>query len=269
MAQAKIIDGLFCMPQKPRVAQVADCVPFNLDLTPKMKANGIAAAVLAHGNCWQCQHHWNCADRRTHEIVVAAERNRGQLRGLASYDPLRIGASLRWIEDAVVEGGTAGAYAEAECCASGLDAHRMYPLYGLCAMLRLPMVVGFHSDEGWTQHLQEAEVVSADFPDLDLVLAPPAGIESESMVGLMQRFPRISFLLRPQDLARDAALCEYIEVQGREHVLFRSGSGDWSAAVESTRKLPLGPAALRAYLFENAARVYGFPVEAAKLKVNG
>jgi predicted TIM-barrel fold metal-dependent hydrolase len=266
MAQSTIIDGLFCIPQKPRVPQPAECVPFDLDLAPAMHSTGIAGAVLAHGNCWQCQHHWNCADLRTHEIVTAAARNPGQLRGLASYDPLRIGASLRWIEDAVVEGGTAGAYAEAESCASGLDAPRMYPLYGLCAMLRLPMVVGFHSGERWTQHLPQAEVLAADFPDLDLVLAPPAGSETECMVGLMQRFPRISFLLCPQDLESDAALCEYIEQQGREHVLFRSGSGGWSAAVESVRRLPLGPEALRAYLFENAARVYGFPVAAAKVK---
>jgi len=266
MPQTTIIDGLFCIPQKPRVSQPSDCVQFNVDLIPSMNACGIAAAVLAHGNCWQCQHHWNCADLRTHETVVATARNPGHLRGLASYDPLRIGASLRWIEDAVVEGGTAGAYAEAESCASGLDAPRMYPLYGFCAMLRLPVVVGFHSGEGWIQQLPQAEVLAADFPDLDLVLAPPAGSESESMLGLMQRFPRISFLLCPQDLERDAALCEYIEVQGREHVLFRSGAGGWTAAAESVRKLPLGPAALRAYLFENATRVYGFPVKAAKAK---
>jgi predicted TIM-barrel fold metal-dependent hydrolase len=263
MANATIIDGLFCIPQKPHVTQFSDCVPFDQDLAPRMNASGIAGVVLAHCNCWECQHHWNCADRRTHEIVNAAARNAGQMRGLAAYDPLRIGESLRWIDDAVIEGGVAGAYAEAECCPSGLDAARMYPLYGLCAMLRLPIVLGFHSHERWVQHLPQAEVVAADFPDLDILLAPPPGGETASILRTLRRFPRISFLLCPQDLQGDAELCEYIELEGREHVLFRSCSKGWSAAVERALGLPLGPATLRAYLFENAVRVYDFPVKVA------
>lgn len=268
MANATIIDALFCIPQKPRVMQPSDCVQFNQDLAPAMNASGIAGAVLAHCNCWECQHHWNCADRRTHEIVNVVAKNQKRLRGLASYDSLRIGESLRWIDDAVVEGGVAGAYAEAECCASGLDASRMYPLYGLCAKLRLPMVLGFHSPARWVQHLQQVEVMAADFPDLDLLLAPPHGAEPESILGLMQRFPRVWFLLCPEVLGRDAGLCECIELQGRERALFRSCTMGWSAAVEMAMGLPLSPAALRAYLFENAARVYEFPMGVASLDMN-
>src|ERR1039458_10194045 len=104
MANATIIDALFCIPQKSRVMQPSDCVPFNQDLVPAMNASGIAGAVLAHCNCWECQHHWNCADRRTHEIVNVVAKSQRRLRGLASYDSLRIGESLRWIDDAVVEG---------------------------------------------------------------------------------------------------------------------------------------------------------------------
>jgi predicted TIM-barrel fold metal-dependent hydrolase len=187
------------------------------------------------------------------------------LRGLASYDPLRIGESLQWIDQGVIEGAVAGAYADAECCAAGLDASRMYPLYGLCAMQRMPMVLGFHSVERWTRHLPEVEVVAADFPNLVMLLAPPHGAEGASMLRLMRRFPRIAFLLCPQELQADAGLCECMEAEGREHVLFRSCSGGWSAAVETALELPLKPEALRAYLFENAARVYGFTAEVASL----
>lgn len=266
MAKATIIDGLFCIPQKARVQQLSDCVPFQQDLAPQMNASGIAGVVLAHCNCWQCQHHWNCADRRTHEVVNVVARNPGQLRGLVSYDPLRIGESLRWIDEAVIEGGVAGAYAEAECCSAGLNAPRMYPLYGLCSMLRMPVVFGFHSHQRWAQYL-EAEVVAADFPDLDIVLAPPPEVGAASILRMLKRFPRISFLLCPQDLQANVGLCEYVEIQGREHVLFRSCSTGWSGSVEAAMRLPLGPAALRAYLFENATRVYRFPVEVASLQM--
>ena len=101
MANATIIDALFCIPLKASVMQLSDCVQFNQDLAPQMNEGGIAGVVLAHCNCWQCQHHWNCADRRTHEIVNVVAKNKRQVRGLASYDPLRIGESLRWIDDAV------------------------------------------------------------------------------------------------------------------------------------------------------------------------
>lgn len=260
MANTTIIDALFCIPQKANVMQLSDCAPFHQDLTEPMNAGGIAGAVLAHGNCWECQHHWNCADRRTHEVANVVAKNPRQLRGLASYDPLRIGESLRWIDEAVSEGKLSGAYAEAECCVSGLDAPRMYPLYGMCAKLRAPVVLGFHSRERWVQHLPQVEVVAADLPELDILLAPPLGAGTASILGLMRRFPRVSFLLCPQDLQSDAALCEYIELLGRERALFRSSSEGWAAAVEAALSLPLGPAARRAYLFENASRVYGISV---------
>ena len=256
MANATIIDGLFCIPQKPHVTQFSDCVPFDQDLAPRMNASGIAGVVLAHCNCWECQHHWNCADRRTHELARAVGQNPKQLRGLAAYDSLRIGESLRWIDEAVTEGRLSGAYAEAECCVSGLDAPRMYPLFGLCAKLRSPVVLGFNSRERWTQHLSQAEVVAADFPELDILLAPPAGAGTTSILGLMRHFANISFLLCPQDI--DAALCEHIEFHGRERALFRSSSQGWTADVERALGLKLNPAAQRAYLFQNAARVYGF-----------
>jgi hypothetical protein len=104
------------------------------------------------------------------------------------------------------------------------------------------------------------EVVAADFPELEILLAPPPHPDTASILRLMQRFPRISFLLRPQDLQGDALLCEYIELQGRERAVFRSSSKGWRPAVEMALGLRLGPAARRAYLFENAKRVYGFAV---------
>ncbi len=105
-------------------------------------------------------------------------QNPRQLRGLASYDPLRIGESLRWIDEAVSEGELAGAYVQAECCVSGLDAPRMYPLYGLCAKLRAPVVLDFDSRERWVHHRPQVEVVAADFPELDILLAPPPRSEN-------------------------------------------------------------------------------------------
>ncbi len=265
MADAVIIDALYSLPQKANVTQLTDCVAFGKDLAPLMTSGGIAGAILAPCNCSQCQYQWNCADRRTHEIVNAVARDPSRLRGLACYDPLRIGESLRWIEEGSAKGGVAGAYAQAECCVSGLHAPRMYPLYGLCAMLRSPMVLDISSRESWVQHRPQVEVVAADFPELDILLATPPRPDTASILRLMQRFPRISFLLRPQDLQSNALLCESIELQGRERALFRSSSKGWPTAVETALCLQLGPAARRAYLFENASRVYGFPVEAESL----
>jgi predicted TIM-barrel fold metal-dependent hydrolase len=259
-ASAVMIDALFSLPRSEVATQISNCIPFTEDLTPQMNLCGIAGAILAPCNCTQCQHQWECADRRTHELVGAVAKNPKQLRGLAFYDPLQIGNSLRWIDEALTGGGLAGVYAQAECGVSGLDAPRMYPLYGFCAKLRSPVVIDFTSRERWMNHRPQVEVVAADFPELDILLATPPHTEAASIVGLMQRFPRISFLLRPQDLQADAALCEYVELQGREHALFRSSSDGWPAAAETVQILPLSPAARRAYLFENAMRLFSFAV---------
>jgi predicted TIM-barrel fold metal-dependent hydrolase len=259
MAYATIIDAFFCIPKNGAVAQISDCVPFSEDLSGPMNASGIGGAVLAHGGCGQCQHHWNCADRKTHEVVDVVARNPKQLRGLAAYDPLRIGDSLRWIDEAVSFRGLVGAYAQAERCVSGLDAPRMYPLYGLCAKLRSPVVLGFANREGWAHHRQEVEVVAADFPELDILLATPPQTDTESILRLMKRFPRISFLLDPQELQADAKLCEYVELHGRERALFRSSPKGWPDSVAAAQALRLSPGARRAYLSENATRLFSFP----------
>jgi predicted TIM-barrel fold metal-dependent hydrolase len=266
MAYSRIIDALFCIPAKDRVVQISDCVPFTQDLAPLMNSSGIAGAILAHGNCAQCEHQWNCADRRTCEVVKAVQRNPKQLSGLASYDSLRIGDSLRWIEEAVTAGGLVGAYTQAECCISGLDAPRMYPLYGLCAKLRVTVVIDFSSQELWAHHRPQAELVAADFPELDIMLATPPRTKATTIIRMMQRFPRISLLLCPQELQSNSVLCEYVDVEGSERVLFRSSSNGWPQAVETARLLPLSPAARRAYLSENAMRLFGLPFEAQRLK---
>jgi predicted TIM-barrel fold metal-dependent hydrolase len=193
--------------------------------------------------------------------VSAVAKNPQKLRGLASYDPLRIGDSLRWIDEAVTEGGLVGAYALAESCPSGLDAPRMYPMYGMCAKLRSPAVLDFASRERWLHYRPQVEVVAADFPELDILLATPPFTNAASILLLLQRFPHVSFALRPEELQTDAALCEYVELKGRERVLFRSSAKGWWASVETAMALPLGPAARRAYLFENATRLFRFPVE--------
>lgn len=258
MAIATIIDALFCIPRSIKVMQISDCLPFSQNLSPAMSSSGITGAVLAPCSCTQCQHRWNCADRLTHEIASAVARDRKQLRGLASYDPLRIGDSLRWIDESVTEGGLVGAYMQADGCAGGLDAPRMYPMYGICAKLHSPAVLNFASIERWVQHRPQVEVVAADFPELEILLATPPNTDSASILLLMQRYPRISFLLCPAELQADALLCEYVEMEGRERALFRSSANGWPPAVETALQLRLSPAARQAYLFENAARLFRF-----------
>jgi len=233
MSSATIIDALFCLPRNPKVLQISDCVPFDQDLAPEMISSGISGAVLAPCNCAGCQHHWNCADRMTHELAGAVARNPKLLRGLASYDSLRIGDSLRWIDEGVTSGALVGAYALAESCSSGLDAPRMYPLYGMCAKLRSPAVLDFTSRERWLHYRPQVEVVAADFPELDILLATPPFTNAASILLLLQRFPHISFVLRPEELQTDAALGEYMELKGQERALFRSSAKGWRVSESS------------------------------------
>jgi predicted TIM-barrel fold metal-dependent hydrolase len=265
MAHAAIIDALFGIPRIAGATQISDCVPFNQDLGPLMQLSGIAGAVLAPANCVQCPHQWNCADRMTHEIISVVAQSPQRLRGLGSYDLLRVGDSLRWIDEGVIAGGLAGVYVPAECCVAGLEASLMYPLYGLCARLRCPVVIDIPSRERWLHHRPQVELVAADFPELDVLLAPPPSTDAASIIPLIERFPRVSFLLCPQELQSDAVLCKYVELEGRERALFRSSPEGWQSAVEIALGLPLGRAAQRAYLSENATRLFNFSVDVPNL----
>ena len=142
----------------------------------------------------------------------------------------------------------------------------MYPLYGLCARLRAPVVLEITSREQWAHYRPQVEVVAADFPEMEIVLAPPQGTDADSIIQLIQHFPHISFLPYSQEFRAEPMLCEYVEVEGREHTLFRSSPDGWAEAEEEARRLPLGLAARRAYLGENAMRLFKFPVEAAILE---
>jgi predicted TIM-barrel fold metal-dependent hydrolase len=268
MADRVIIDALFSIPKNVSIKKISDCVPFSRDLIPLMNSSGIAGAVLALGNCVQCQHRWNCADRRTDESANVVTRNPKRLSGLAAYDPLRIGESLRWIDESITKRGLAGAYLQAECCISGLDSSRMYPVYGECAKLRSPVVIDFPNRERWKRHRPQVELVAADFPELDILLSPPPNVAFASLLPLIQRFPRVSFLLRAQQLLADQQLCEYANSQGLERVLFRSSANGWPAAVGEADMLPLGQLAKRAYLFENAARLFKFPAQPLALETS-
>ncbi|HVJ05138.1 MAG TPA: amidohydrolase family protein [Candidatus Saccharimonadales bacterium] len=261
MPYPPIIDALFSIPRVGTAQQIPDCIPLKQDIGQKMNSEGVAGAVVAPCNCSLCQHRWNCADRRTHEVQDTVARSPKRLRGLACYDQLRIGDSLRWIDSAVSKGELAGAYAQAEFCVSGVNSARMYPLYGLCARMRAPMVIEIASQNDWTYHRPQVEVVAADFPELDIVLAPPERMDWASVLRLMEQFPRISVLLSPEKLRQDSTLREYIELKGRERVMFRSGLNGWPTSVETARELPLGPAARLAYLAENCSKLFGFPAE--------
>jgi predicted TIM-barrel fold metal-dependent hydrolase len=258
MADAPIIDALYGIPKNTAVTQLSECLPFMQDLRGPMRAVGISGVVLVQRHCGYCPYHWSCADRRTREVSVLARQN-SAVRGLASYDSLRIGESLRWIHEAIAGGGLSGCYLQAECLVSGLDTARMYPLYGLCAMLRAPLVLDFSSRENWLRHLPEIETMAADFPELEIVLTPPQDTEAPNILRLALRFPRISFILCPEEMDANAALREFVELQGRERVLFCSSLNGWPESVQVARKLEVMPAAAEAYLYGNAARLFSFP----------
>jgi predicted TIM-barrel fold metal-dependent hydrolase len=269
MLDLAIIDALFCIPKDVRTTQLSDCKRFSEDLTPQLNGGGMVGAVIAPCLCRQCQNQWNCADRKTQEVTETVRRNPNQLRGLGSYDALRIGDSLRWIDEGVTTGTLAGAYAQADYCVSGLDSRRMYPLYGLCAKLRAPIVMDFNTRECWQHHRPQVEVIAADFPDLKIVLATPPRTEAGSILRLLQRFPHAAFLLNPKDLQADAALCEYMELQGCDRVMFRAHPLSWESAAETAMGMPLGEEAKRAYVGGNAAKLFGFAALANSLQNAG
>jgi predicted TIM-barrel fold metal-dependent hydrolase len=139
----------------------------------------------------------------------------------------------------------------------------MYPLFGICAKLHVPVVLDFSTRERWLYHRPQVEVVAADFPQLDILLATPPRTDAASIFLMLQRLSRVSFLLTPQEMQDVPSLCESLELHGRERILFRSYPLNWCAAVEMARALPMSVGAKRSYLYENAARLFHFDLDEA------
>lgn len=109
------------------------------------------------------------------QVYDLMKRSKGRIIGAAGYNPLRIKESLDDIEKSVKEYGFKFVYAHNISFGIPFNDKKMYPLYGLCSTLKIPVSLQTgHSAEAlpsWVGNPMAIDEVVMDFPDLKINLS--------------------------------------------------------------------------------------------------
>ncbi|MDP2645647.1 MAG: amidohydrolase family protein [Desulfobacterales bacterium] len=129
---------------------------------------------------------------QVNDMVKAAG---GRLIGAAGYDPFRIQESLRDIEKAVKEYGFKFVYAHPITFGLPFNDKKMYPLYGLCNSLGVPVSMqAGHSAEplpSWVGNPMTVDEVVIDFPDLKINLSHTGFPWIKEWIDLIWKHPNV------------------------------------------------------------------------------
>jgi len=114
-------------------------------------------------------------DYKEEHIYDLMKQSNGRIIGVAGYNPFRIQESLETIEKSVNEYGFKMVFAHPVTFGLGFNDKKMYPLYGLCNKMGIPVSIQVgHSAEplpSWVGHPITVDEVVLDFPDLKINLS--------------------------------------------------------------------------------------------------
>lgn len=163
------------------------------DFVAEMDAAGIAYAVC-QGRDVESSIGWKVDNEHVAELVAAAP---DRLIGFAGIDPLKR-HQVAAIERAVVELGLRGVMVEPYAADLYANDRLLYPIYGACQRLNVPVVVtmgplpipGARLDHGAPLALDD---VANDFPELGIVCAHGGWPWVDEMVAIAYRHPHVYF----------------------------------------------------------------------------
>jgi hypothetical protein len=129
------------------------------------------------------------------QVNEMVKKGNGRIIGVAGYNPFRIDESLQEIEKAVKEYGFKFVYAHPITFGLPFNDKKMYPLYGLCSSLKIPvsMQVG-HSAEplpSWVGNPMSIDEVVIDFPDLKINLSHTGFPWINEWIDLVWKHPNV------------------------------------------------------------------------------
>jgi predicted TIM-barrel fold metal-dependent hydrolase len=199
--------------------------------------------------------------------VVAAfvARDPGRLVGCASIDPRRGMEGVREFRRAIADDGLRGLKLLPFLYDLPPNDARYFPLYAACVDLAVPALVltghtavQARSEVGRPLHLDD---VALHFPDL-VIIAGHAGYPwTDELISLAWKHPNFYIDTsghRPKYLP--PPLKHFLNSFGRNKVMFGTGYPfmDYATPIEEARSMDLRPEALSRFLWENAARIWGW-----------
>ena len=141
-----------------------------------MDETGYDKVCISAVKMWSYRKHFGLIfDFSIDYVNEMVKKGNGRIIGAAGYNPFRIEESLQDIEKAIKEYGFKFVYAHSLGFGLPFNDRKMYPLYGLCSSLKVPvsLQVG-HSAEplpSWVGNPMSVDEVAIDFPDLKINLS--------------------------------------------------------------------------------------------------
>lgn len=264
LATFPAIDVLF----HPAARTAAGACPLLPPTDAAMDAAGIARVLVSQCKRWSCERQWMCVDTRLDDVLRYTASS-PRFIGLAGYNPFDIAESFREIEFAVTTHAFRGAYLHADSFRLPLTDARMYPLFAKAAELGVPVLL-----QSSPVPSGDLDRVTADFPDLSLVLAQACPQLAE-VTALAAACENVFFALDPGALvhlihqwtalavAHDESSSSFLSEVFQQRCMWGSNSLDWCDALRSVKSLPLLPETRACFLRRNAERVFALGQPAA------
>ena len=232
-------------------------------LIAAMDAAGIQTVLATDLLAWSYPRQTRFALDMTDRITDLTRRYPGRVHGLADYDPLDIGASLKKLRTDVTERGYVGVYLHVYGYDIGLDHRKMYPLYALCQELGVPvsMQTGHVLEAMPSEHGRPIQLdrIACDFPELTIIGTHTGWPWVDELMAVAMKWPRVYInisawmprYLSPQLLRHMGSRA------GSQKVMFGSNGLDWVRYLHELGALELRDDRLEAILGGNARRVHG------------
>ncbi len=232
-------------------------------LIAAMDAAGIQTVLATDLLAWSYPRQTRFALDMTDRITDLTRRYPGRVHGLADYDPLDIGASLKKLRTDVTERGYVGVYLHVYGYDIGLDHRKMYPLYALCQELGVPvsMQTGHVLEAMPSEHGRPIQLdrIACDFPELTIIGTHTGWPWVDELMAVAMKWPRVYINISawmPRYLSPQ--LLRYMGSRaGSQKVMFGSNGLDWVRYLHELGALELRDDRLEAILGGNARRVHG------------
>lgn len=233
------------------------------ELIAAMDSAGIKTILATDLLAWSYPRQTRFALDMTERIAELSRKYPGRVYGLASYDPMNIGASLRKLEKDVRERNFVGVYIHIYGYDIGLDSRKMYPLYAKCQELNIPvsMQTGHVLEAMPSEHGRPMQLdrIACDFPDLKIIGTHTGWPWVNEMLAVATKWPNVYINISawlPKYI--DPALLRFMGSRtGSQKVMFGSNGLDWSRYLQQLSALDIREERLQAILHGNALQVHG------------
>ena len=228
----------------------------------KMDEANVEKVCITQCKMWSYWNKWMYMDTSLDEVAQYTTQYPDRFAGLAGYNPFRIKDSLREIDRAVKEYDFKGVYIHIYGFDIPLHDRKMYPLYGKCVDLDIPVSiqVGHVLEAMPSEHARPMYLdrIASDFPELKIVGAHTGWPWVEELISVCYKWDNVYFGI-------DAWMPKYLKPEiihfinsrmGQDRCLWGTNGLSWQASRNQVEEIGLKEDVKKRLLHDNAAELF-------------